>query len=173
MKYKETTSRPNGLEMKEKVRDMYYIGAAAFLLSDLLSDADNLKVLRGLKEVLPEIKHLSGASLSGSRVFHAAHKYTRDIERGLKSGAKATPASAEAMEQFAQSAEYLERWLRVLYEVPESKHGHLDGLIRRSVEIAKGQRNEPLALALQWLESQPDEISVVTVRNKLIELKNA
>ena len=30
-------------------KDLYLIGASAFLLADLLSDQDNIKVLRGLK----------------------------------------------------------------------------------------------------------------------------
>ena len=153
-------------------KDLYLIGASAFLLADLLSDQDNIKVLRGLKEVLPEIKHIGLTSIKASAVYQACHKYTKAIEQGRHIPAGNQKASKEAMQQFLESSQYLERWLNILFEVDQKKHLELDTKIRKAIEEVKGKRKPFDTQLLEWLQSQPEQLSRETIRNKIIQLAN-
>ena len=76
------------------------------------------------------------------------------------------------MQQFLESSQYLERWLNILFEVDQKKHLELDTKIRKAIEEVKGKRKPFDTQLLEWLQSQPEQLSNTTIRNKIIQLAN-
>ena len=160
-------------------KKIYILGACLWLVADFLSDEEIRKNLRTTKfrkiynrilESKNEYKVLGDAALTFSAVGASADRYTRDMIKGHGIG---EVAEAEAVEQFAGSAEYLESWLytNFLFESEEKKI-QLSGLINKAVAIVAGRQKDDLTIALEWLQMQKGTVSIETVRNKLIQIKH-
>lgn len=164
-----------------ETKTLYKIGACCWLLADFLSDDDVRtalntttfkKIYSRLKEKKPEFEILGALSLTVSAVSSNSDRYCQDLIGGKGIGEK---AKADAVEQFAESATYLESWLDTLYAMSsESKKKELNSRIQSAVAVTLGKEKQTIDKAIDWISLYPADggISAESVLNKLIQLKN-